>query len=137
MNTWTKILRHVIVRGKRPISHKWTAVVLRYSREARSRDPKVTARRRNFRRSARAIVSSSSRGTSDFSKSNTQVIPASRNAHSPSVSRIGGDGPPPPVGTPHTPARPPPPPRGQRAPRDPAGCARGGSVTSPHAGSLP
>src|SRR5436189_64329 len=63
------------------------AVVLRYCRESRSVEPKVTARRRNFSRLARATTSSSRRGTSDFRKKKTQSIPPSASGYSSSGSK--------------------------------------------------
>src|SRR5437667_5759281 len=68
MKTWTKTLRHETVVGSVPICHRWTAVVLRYSRKPGSGKPNVTARRRSLPRLARKTTASSRGGTSDRRK---------------------------------------------------------------------
>src|SRR3989442_12973564 len=78
VKTWTKTLRHEIVVGSVPICHRWTAVVLRYSRKPGSGKPNVTARRRSLPRLARETIASSRGGTSERRKENTHVIPPSR-----------------------------------------------------------
>src|SRR5207245_11320585 len=68
VKTWTKTASHDTLTGRVSICHRWTTVVLRYSRKSEAKKPKVTASRRNLPRLACATISSSRRGTSDLRK---------------------------------------------------------------------